>query len=489
MKTIVATATVRRTFERQVVATVRSLALFQPGQRILVALSGGPDSTALIASLTALAAPWRLHVSAVHFDHGLRGRESDEDARFVAALCAQLHVPLTIERINLRGGTDRGRSESLQQRAREARYARLRALAAEQGADRVALGHQADDQAETVLMWMMRGAGATGLTGIPPIREGLFMRPLLNLTRDDVLAYLDGRALTYRSDSSNNRWTYRRNRVRHEFLPLAKTYNPSIVRALARQADILREDDRYLHESAATAFRQLGAGASGTDLLWDRREFSAVSLAIRRRLIRLAFRHVTGEHKGPSFRAIDSVLTALGTSPSGRAAVVRGVAVQWDRASIRFGRAMDVERLLDIDAADQADRPKALDAPVPSTLWWPSSGQRVTIELLSQAARPSGSAMRTVRNRRTVWLDADRFTLDLRLRSWRRGDVFCPAGMGGHRKKLQDFLTDLKVARSARGTIPLLVAPEGILCVIGHRADHRYLAGPTTERVLRIDVE
>lgn len=357
MRTIVTPSNVRRTFERQVIATVRSLALFQPGQRILVALSGGPDSTALIAALTALAVPWRLHVSAVHFDHGLRGRESDEDARFVAALCAELHVPLTIERIDLRGGTDRGRSESLQQRAREARYARLRALAAEQGADRVALGHQADDQAETVLMWMMRGAGATGLAGIPPIREGLFVRPLLNLTRDEILAYLDGRALTYRSDSSNDRWTYRRNRVRHEFLPLAKTYNPSIVRALVRQADILRVDDRYLHELAAEAFRQLGDGVSGTDLLWDRRRFLDSPEAIRRRLIRLAFRHVTGEHKGPSFRAIDSVLTALGTSPSGRAAVVRSVAVQWDRASIRFGRATDVERLLDGDAADTADRP------------------------------------------------------------------------------------------------------------------------------------
>jgi tRNA(Ile)-lysidine synthase len=127
-------------------------------------------------------------------------------------------------------------------------------------------------------------------------------------------------------------------------------------------------------------------------------------------------------------------------------------------------------------------------APVPSTVVWPPSGQHVTIELISPAGRPFDFPATTVPGKPIAWLDADRFTLDLRLRSRRPGDVFCPAGMGGHRKKLQDFLTDLKVARSSRETIPLLVAPEGILCVIGYRADHRFLAGPTTERVLRVDV-
>ena len=176
------------TLVRRVLAVVRRHRLFQPGNKIMAAVSGGPDSVALLHLLHELRPEWRLDLSVIHVNYGLRGKESDEDEQFVRRLCRRLAVPCIVRRIDLLRDMEAGRHRSLQARARDVRYRIMKEVAAAEGVNRVALGHTADDQAETILMWLLRGAGITGLAGMPIVREELFIRPLLTVARGDAAA-------------------------------------------------------------------------------------------------------------------------------------------------------------------------------------------------------------------------------------------------------------------------------------------------------------
>src|SRR5688572_14674888 len=261
--------TARSQLARRVAATARAKGLLRPGDRVLAAVSGGPDSVALLSVLAALAPSWDLTLQAVHVNHGLRGAESDEDASFVAGLCDRLGVALAIERVTLAGPAGRRRGRSIQEQAREARYAAMVRVATALRTDKIALGHTADDQAETLVMWMLRGSGTAGLAGIPPSRGPLVIRPLLDVGRAEIMAYLEAQGLPFRVDSSNAKPLYLRNRVRHELLPALKRFNPGLLGVLKRQAEILREEDLCLDQLVAEHLTQLtredGAGAFVVD--------------------------------------------------------------------------------------------------------------------------------------------------------------------------------------------------------------------------------
>jgi tRNA(Ile)-lysidine synthase len=459
--------TIGMSLARRVAERARGRRLFKRGERILVALSGGPDSVTLLSLLAELAPSWELDLCAVHINHGLRGDEAEGDARFAALFSAQLGIPFRCERIDLLKGRSQGRS--LQERAREARYEALTRIGREIAADRIAFGHTADDQAETLLMWMLRGAGMAGLAGIPPAREGRFIRPLLEITRGEIIDYLESRALPYRMDSSNVSLRYLRNRVRHELMPALKRFNPSIVEVLGRQAEIFREDDRCLQQFVS---EQLGGLAQterkGGEQVIDRTGLLALPLALQRRLVRTAIRQMSGIPKGPSFMAVASVLEQIVHGCSGAAMTVQGISIAREYGKIRFSVLRD---RTNIGSESAATRPVT----VPSTTVWPMTGQTIRIRAEAGAS--------PVDPRRCAMFDADRFTTGrLTIRSWRPGDWFQPLGMSGRRKKLQDFFADIKLPREQRGRVPLLTAPEGILWIAGLRADHRFHATPQTTR-------
>ena len=465
---------------RRVLASVRARRLFGPGEHLLVAISGGPDSVALLSLLATLAPSWCLTVSAVHVNHGLRGAESEEDACFVRGLCDRLGVPVVCERADLVHAAGVRRRRSLQEEAREARYAVLSRVARTVGADKIALGHTADDQAETLLMWMLRGSGTKGLAGMPPARESLFIRPLLDIPRSELLAHLEARGLEFRLDSSNTKPIYLRNRVRQELLPVLRRFNPGIVGVLRRQADILREEDRYLEELAAGSLLRCSREDTNGEVVLDRDALLAQPLALQRRVLRAVIRRVSGAVRGPAFRAVTDVLERVVHGRSGSGITVQGARVTRDYSRLRVQprcSQMDPGRVL---AEGQQEVTTSLVVPVPSVVRWPLTDQRIRVQYGPPV--PDDRDVAGKRSRHTAVFDADRFTMALRVRSWKPGDVFHPAGMQGHRKKLQDYFSDLKLPRAARRRIPLLVAPEGILWVVGHRADQRFCATPCTTR-------
>jgi tRNA(Ile)-lysidine synthase len=454
----------------RIAALARTAGLFRPGDRLLVAVSGGPDSVALLSVLATLAHDWSLSLHAVHFNHGLRGAESEEDSRFVSDLCDQMRVPLICRRLLL--GKPGG---SVQEAAREARYVALKDTAALIGADRVALGHTADDQAETLVMWMLRGAGVTGLAGIPWIREALFIRPLLGVRRDEILCYLAGRSLSFRVDSSNNEPLYLRNRIRRDLLPALKRLNPAIVDVLCRQAEVLREEDGWLEEMTSRHVPEVLLEEDSERLIVDRQRLIALPLALQRRLVRRLLQQVSRSRKRAPFRSVAAVLDCVVHGRSGATLTIDQTQVTREYERLRF------ESRRSLAAQNSPLAPSEVPLPVPSTRLWAPTGQRVRINL-GDASGPLQSVDARAR------FDADRCTFPLLLRAWRPGDAFQPLGLGGRTKKLQDYFTDIKLPRHRRTQVPLLVAPEGILWVAGYRADHRFGVTETTRRVLTVEL-
>lgn len=454
---------------QQVAAAVRDKRLIQSGDRVLVAVSGGPDSVCLLTALhemrdRSLIPGIELRIA--HVNYGLRGDESERDEAFVRELGMRLGVPVDCERVRLMpksGGT-------LQSRAREARYAFFARLLREHGMTTVATGHTADDQAETVLLWLMRGFGTTGLAGIPLKREGGIIRPLLGVTRRQVLDYLAFRGMPYRSDSSNGTPVYRRNRIRQEVLPVLRSLNPRIVEALARGGDTLAADAAVLSEIERERWRAVAKEISPGRVVLDGERVASQPLGLQRRLIRRALSVVRGGSAGLTFRHVSDILERVlaGTHGTGLN-LPGGLRAERNRDLIvmEYGGSQGEDCAL-------TELTAGIPLPVPGEVRIGNGGRRLWV--VEGAEHPAGLSD----DQAAFVVDVDRLEGPLSVRNWRRGDWFCPFGMGGHRKKLQDFFVDRKVDRKLRGRIPLVVAPAGVVWVAGYRGDERFAAGPAT---------
>ena len=440
--------------------TIRRHAMLAGGEAVLVAVSGGADSVALLHVLAALAAELSLRLTVVHLDHGLRP-DSAADAAFVESLARARGLPVVVDRIAVPPGG------SLEARAREARYAALRRHAARLGADRVALGHTADDQAETVLMRLLEGAGPRGLAGIPPVR-GRYIRPLIETRRAEIVETLTAAGLTWREDPSNRDPKFLRNRVRHELLPLlASTYNPAIVPALARAAALTRE---LLAQVSAVAERELAAAPTltGEEIVLARSRLAALPVELAGEVIRLAAHRLGG---AAPFRAWAhrGLRRVLGEPPPRRPFALGGITVEVSGDRIRLSR--DGRRRL-------LARPLA----VPGITPLPEIGRALEARVLERAA-----AYELPRERDRVAFDADRLPGPLAVRPRRRGDRFTPHGSLAERR-LKSFLIGARVPRWERDTVPLVLAGDAIVWVAGLRRAALAPVTPATRRVLELSL-
>jgi len=400
--------------------------------------------------------------------------ESHQDEVFVRELAARIGVPVSCEHVHL-GSRPGG---SLQRQARDARYAFFARVLRECGLTTVATGHTADDQAETVLLWLLRGAGTGGLAGIPVMRDGGIIRPFLGVHRSEVVEYLAFRDISFRMDRSNATEIYRRNRIRHELLPLLRSFNPRIVEGLAREAEIFAADAVLLDEVERERWREILVAASPGRVVLSCERLAAQLLGLRRRVVRRALALVRGRSAGLTFRHVGQILDGVLEGRDGRRLDLPG--------GIRVGRAGDHLTLEYGTAKMSATSGPAWGPGVPLAI--PGEvriGERGG-RLLAIQGRSEALCVETDRMR--VVVDADRFGGPLTVRSWRAGEWFCPSGMQGHRKKLQDFFVDEKVPRDERGSVPLVVAPAGIVWVVGYRADERFKVKAETARPVTLSL-
>lgn len=467
---------------KQVAQAIRARGLLQPGQKVLVAVSGGPDSVALLSILHAIAPVWDVALTVAHCNYGLRGAESDGDARFVRTLCRRLAIPCLITPLSV-AGRESGSSSSLQARAREARYRLFRELADGLGAERVALGHNADDQAETVLLRMLRGAGLRGLAGMPHIRDRLFIRPLLGVERQNILSYLESTGLTYRTDSSNAKSIYLRNRVRHELVPVLRSLAPAAIRTLARQADILRDDDRVLDALARHRLKRIIRSRDSTTLVLDRVALLEESSALQRRMLRLALQSLTPDGTPRSDQLL-SLVASLSSSRSGGTWRVGVVRIDCEQHLLRMTIASPpgggTHEVMGVKGRDPSPLPEEVTiSSLPSTASWRLTGDSIRLRTVTSER---GLLLLKKQCPLVALFDAEQLSLPLKIRSWRQGDWFCPFGMKGRRKKLQDYFTDAKLGRSMRERVPLLLSSDDIAWIVGRRVDARFAATASTTR-------
>jgi tRNA(Ile)-lysidine synthase len=471
---------VRPALVAHLIRTVRQHQLFVPGQHLLVAVSGGPDSIALLSLLHRLAPSWQLTLTAIHCNYGLRGAESDGDESFVQTFCQERQLPLVVHRPTL---AKRRQRSSLQATARDARYDFMKQLAHQVGADRIAVGHTANDQAETVLMWLLRGAGMTGLAGMPYVREDGIIRPLLAVTREEVVAYLDHEGLTYRCDSSNEKPLYHRNRIRKKLLPVLTRLTPAAVRVLQRQADLLREDEQYLeHVTSTLACTLVSHDSRGVQRV-DHRAFIELPVALQRRLVRVILQTYDEEGRASSLSIVESVRRVLLKGRSGVRLALKQVLVTLDQGVVRFSPGARGDLSHQIDSGQNQREMHVVS--VPSMVSWAGTNQQIHVQLMT---RRVVDELGMSPSQGLALFDADQFSEPLVVRARHTGDRFFPYGMKGKSKKLQDFFTDRKVARHARGKVPLLVAPEGILWVVGMQQDERFVIRGGTTRCLVVSV-
>jgi tRNA(Ile)-lysidine synthase len=504
---------------RQVVATARARRLFPEPGLAVVAVSGGPDSVALLHALAELAGHLELELLVAHLDHGLRGDEATQDAAAVGEMAGKLGLPVEI-------GVRRvapARGMSLEEVARNVRYAFLGHVAARHRARYLAIAHSADDQAETLLMRLLRGAGPRGLQAMTPIRAGgqieaggqaqagararlEVVRPFLDTPRGLIRAYLADRQLPFRLDRTNRDLRLLRNRVRNVLMPLlASEFNPSLVVALGRTAELMAEVDEHLSAEAEAALdsgvlvQASGEGpAAGAPpgppahLALDLKRLSTYDLILRRYLIRQAIRRLRSDLRGIGFDHIDALLGLAGASRRGRR-----VELPQGMVGLREGDCLTLWSADPGEAAAIPFTPVPFDAAGEHRVELLEVGLAVRTRLVKVAELPADPMVNRTGGRagedpgRAVF-DRALLRLPLAVRSRRAGDRIRPLGRAAA-KKVKDLLIDARVPRRLRAAVPLLVDGAGepeerILWIAGHRRSaHAQVSQGTTE-ILEVEL-
>jgi tRNA(Ile)-lysidine synthase len=455
--------------------TVWKYRLLPAGSRVAVALSGGADSVALLHVLLDLAKEESFHVIGVlHLNHVLRGAESDADELFCRQVASSLGLPARIGRVDV-AARARAARVSVEQAGHIARHEFFDCAAAELGATRVAVAHTKDDQAETFLLRLLRGAGPRGLGGISP-EWGIVTRPFIHTSRADVRAFVQARGLAFREDASNGDVAIPRNRVRHELLPLLeRRFAPGIVDILDREAAIARDDAECLEEAARSAgARLVSRTARGVEI--DADALVREPRALARRVIRIAQQMAAGE-RFVGFDAVEAVLRFAVSKSTGQ------LDLPGHRVNRRAGAlVLSTSRGREKPAA-AADFSYQLE--VPGRVVVPEAA--CAISAVTHKIRYRGSVAEfwgPGADRDQVVVEAGRLAGPLAVRNRRPGDRFRPLGLGG-RKKLQDLFVDAKIDRFDRQVTPVIVDSSGrIVWVAGHALAEEFRVTDTTRDVV-----
>ncbi|MEN6413365.1 MAG: tRNA lysidine(34) synthetase TilS [Veillonellales bacterium] len=425
-------------------------------EKVLAACSGGPDSLALVHILRRLRSEYNISLAVAHVNHMLRGTESDEDARFVAEYCQSAgldcyQTAIPVARLAAASG------RSVEDAGRIARYQFLRQVAADLGGAVIATGHHRDDQAETVLIHLLRGAGSAGIRGMLPKNNGI-IRPLLPISRAEIAAYCREQGLEPRVDSSNEHTDYLRNRIRIQLLPeLAEQYNPAVKESLCRTAAIVGDEHDYIRAQAEKVWPLLASRQDGGWLI-DGQQVNELHIALQREIFRLAIEKKQGCLTGISFYHVERLIEMVRHAFVGsRLELPGGLIARKDYSGLWLGTPLPPGPWAGI-------RPPGIPLVIPGYTDIPQIGCQVKAKICTEKAEEKG--------RQVAVFDWQALAPPLYVRTRLPGDRFSPLGLGGS-KKVKDFLIDAKVPRKIRDRVPIICDGRGILWLGGYRQDER----------------
>ncbi|CAB1079369.1 tRNA(Ile)-lysidine synthetase (EC [Olavius algarvensis Delta 1 endosymbiont] len=468
--------TVRRT-----IAEHRMLAV---GDSVLIGVSGGPDSVALAYVLHTLAAEYSLRLAVAHVNHCLRGDDSDRDAEFVADTARQLGLPFYIEKKDVIQFQQREHF-CLEEAGRKVRYRFFDRVCVAYGFNKIAVGHHGNDNAELVLMNLLRGSGPLGLSGIAPVRDGKIIRPLIRLERSEIVDYIAEKKLTCVADASNSDLSFRRNRIRHHLIPeLEKSYNPAIIKTLNRLGAILRSEDQWIERLLRNDFSDCISVEAPGIVRINLKPLQGLDLAARRRIVRRAILTAKENLRRISLGHIDDVLSLIDKNPgTGSINLPDGIRVVRLAAELTIGAGQGGLAANDDGCDDSSAVAYRYSVAAPGTLNIRQAGAAIKLTEIGAEDLPDFSAV----GKNLAFFDLDCLQFPLVVRNRRSGDRFTPLGLNGT-QKLKKFFIDNKVPGLQRQLCPLVLSGGNIVWVAGHRIDDRVKVDSATRRILKAEL-
>jgi len=448
--------------------SINKYKMLQQGECVLIALSGGPDSVCLLHVLKELSVDMKLTLNAIYVDHGLRPDEIPMEIEFCRKLSNSMGIPFNIKKIApMLILKQKHSSLNLQESARKLRYEALQDEALRVKADKIATGHNADDQAETFIMRLLRGSGPAGLSSIPPVR-GNIIRPLIEIEKSEIENYLKNKKLSYIIDSSNLKDCYLRNKIRREIIPLFKKYNPNFINTLLRTAEILRQENDYIELKAAKVLVRLINRKEKNKIELFLAPLENLDKVLLRRVLRIVIDKTEGL-RSIGYEHIEEIINLIHKSETGaRIYLPNGI-----RAIKRYSTLLitaEPHRKLGEYILNPNSKVVIKEAAV------------VLIATITENTNNLGDG------KKEAVFDADKLNFPLKIRPRKKGDFFYPFGLG-KRKKLKDFFIDEKLPLEERDLVPILTSSDDIIWVIGYRIDDRYKVMPSTKNVLRVLVK
>ncbi len=440
--------------------------------KVLVGVSGGPDSMALLHILLTSAPGLGIALHVAHLNHMIRGKAGKADEKFVVSFCKKHSIPVTVKTVDV-PRLAREMKVSLEDAGRRARYDLFESLSEEIKAERIALGHNADDNVETALMRLISGAGARGLSGIP-VRRGKIIRPLLDCSRAEIEAYCREKKLKFRIDLTNLDKKYLRNRIRHELIPYLIKLNPKVREAIRQAIEIVGADFQYLAALSEKALKGALIKNGKGSLTLDIDKLAMYPDSIRRSVLRLAIEDIKGDLENISFDHIKSILSKLPDKKRWELHLPAGVFATGDGDQFEI---RDHETALPEGVAFR------YELSVPGSVEVKEAGLRISAEIIKNI---SGLKLKT-RDGMTALLDLGKIGGKLLVRSRSQGDWFVPFGISGS-KKLKDFFIDEKVPGKKKDIVPIVESRGRIAWVAGMRIDDRFKITASTKKAVRLSL-
>jgi len=452
--------------------TIIKYRMLNRGDTIAVGVSGGADSVALLHILLDLQEEWNIYLIISHLDHSFRGEESRKEAEFVKKLASRLNLPFEFKTIDVPSLKKR-LGKSGQEVAREVRYRFFEEVSQKYRANRIALGHNSDDQAESVLIRLIQGTGPRGLRGIPPVRENLYIRPLIELTRYEIEGYLNKKGIAFVNDSSNKKDIYLRNKIRLRLLPIIlNDYNPRFQKNLIKLSSIIRQEDEYLDGIVKEIFPQIILRRGDDFLSLDIARILTLHRALLPRILRKSFETLTGNLRGINYRHLRAIMDMLDRNAPNRSIdLPRGIRAvrEYNELSLRTRESKIIPPFL-------------YTIKEPGTINLKEISLTMKFTILKSCPEAGWNHF----HKNVAHFALNKIDFPLSIRNFRKGDRFQPLGMNGS-KKVKDCFIAQKIPLKQRSHVPILLSGERIIWLVGVRIDNRVKVTETTGDILKVE--
>lgn len=458
---------------KKVLNTIKERKLIENGDKVIVGVSGGPDSVCLLHVLNSLCAELNMELFAVHVNHMLRGEESECDEKYVTELCQSMYIPLYKISVDIKSIASK-EGISLEEAGREARYKHFDLCADRVGASKITVAHNKNDQAETVLMHLIRGSGLTGLKGMDYVR-GRIIRPLLEIGREEIECYCEEHSLNPRIDSSNLKSIYTRNKVRLDLIPyINELFHTNIVDGIHTLSFLIKDDHDFVEKEAKNLYNDSIIESNLDEVKLDIKRISGFHPAMLKRVIRNAIMDVKGEMKGIESIHVEEILHLVKAGRTGAQ-----IHLPYQLRALRSYDILRISRLPDkqVEPVDELilipgkTCVKALDSWLEAVVEERTDGMEPYKDIESQVFEQ--------------FFDYEKCGMGINIRTRKDGDIFKPYRSNGT-KKLKEYLIDHKIPREIRSKLPLIAKNNEILWIVGYKISDKFKVTENTKKVLKL---